>query len=147
MRVLLIEDSHADAVLFQHNFKEHYPDATVEHVCTAKEGLYRAEQGRYNIILVDLHLPDSSPLDTIKTFDNLESKYFSPVVFMSGITPLQTKIEVLKKVMLFDPKEAGESLAKAIENAELKNLLALSIVFREFDRCLGEFENRFRKAG
>lgn len=76
VRILLIEDSPSDALLMQNRLSSVQEfEFEVAHVERLADGIARAESERFDAVLLDLNLPDSTGLETIrslrKTFDAL----------------------------------------------------------------------------
>ncbi len=83
MRVLLIEDNEDDACLIREMFTNK-PVATHELVWADRlsEGLQQLGGGRFDLILLDLSLPDSQGLDT---FDRVQARVPDlPIVVLTG---------------------------------------------------------------
>jgi len=62
--VLLIEDNPGDAQLLQELLAESHMHIAIEHADRLSDGLARLEQGGFDIILLDLFLPDSQGIAT-----------------------------------------------------------------------------------
>ena len=66
MRVLYVEDNPVDADLTRRRLARRAPDIELEQVASLAESLQRlSAQGRYDLALVDLRLPDGSGLDVL----------------------------------------------------------------------------------
>lgn len=61
---------------------------TVDEACSLEEGLRAAGEGRHDLVLLDLDLPDSSGLDTLHTF--LRHCPHAAVALVSGDSSLTT---------------------------------------------------------
>ncbi len=84
-RVLLTEDSPADALLLQSLLGA---ECVVTCVSTLAEGMAVCSQEQFDIVLLDLFLPDSRGLDTLMQFQTLHSDL--PILVMSGLDDEQT---------------------------------------------------------
>ena len=83
IRVLLIEDSRTDAVMVT-AVLDHAPDATFDIECadTLTAGLECLSGGGYDVVLLDLHLPDSAGLDTLSAAFRCAGE--TPIVVLTG---------------------------------------------------------------
>jgi PAS domain S-box-containing protein len=83
LKLLLIEDSPTDALLLQNVLEtDHLSTFAITHVERLAEGLERIQQEEFDIILLDLGLPDSSGL---ATFERLQGGSRDiPIVAFSG---------------------------------------------------------------
>ncbi len=63
LKLLSIEDDEIDAIGLERAFKG--ADAQLESVTTLEDGKKKLKDNRYDIVLLDLHLPDSWPPETI----------------------------------------------------------------------------------
>jgi len=92
--LLIVEDNPADVLLIKEQLSEaprkHY-DITVEE--TLAEAIERLKTGDIDVVLLDLSLPDSSGLDTVRT---LITKY--PGVVIIVLTGLQDEQVALQAV-------------------------------------------------
>lgn len=95
LRVLYIEDDRAHAILTKALLKkigQHQYETT--HVATLQEGLEALEAFDFDVILLDLTLPDSSDLDTVKAVCNQAPGL--PVVVFTGNEEEYTAQEALR---------------------------------------------------
>lgn len=65
MNVLSIEDDEVDALAIARAFRADGADLTA--VTTLKEGKSKLENNRYDVVLLDLNLPDSWPPETMRS--------------------------------------------------------------------------------
>ena len=90
IRVLLIEDDQADAFLIREMLSEslvagkqgEVVNAAVQHVKRLDEGIRQAADGRFDIIISDLGLPDSQGLATVKKL--AAAVRHIPIVVLTG---------------------------------------------------------------
>ena len=69
INVLLIEDNPADARLVEIYLNESTMlTPNISKVVELKKGMLMLEESDFDIVLLDLTLPDSSGFDTVKTF-------------------------------------------------------------------------------
>ena len=83
IHALLIEDSAADARLLREILAESkHIEFRLSHAETLKEGLARLDKTNFDVVLLDLNLPDSSGLASVD--DLLSASVRAPVVVMTG---------------------------------------------------------------
>lgn len=70
-KVLMIEDSQFDMVLIKSLVEEYFPLTLIDHASTRVDGLRLLKCEQYDMILLDLYLPDSLSLQDIQEFRNL----------------------------------------------------------------------------
>ena len=83
INILLVEDNPGDVRLIQENLKDTDNfNFKLDHVFRLSEAKERINKQKFDIILLDLSLPDSSGIDT---FNNIH-KYSSdlPIIILSG---------------------------------------------------------------
>ncbi|MBX9720312.1 MAG: response regulator [Candidatus Obscuribacterales bacterium] len=95
LSLLLIEDNLGDARLFIEALRDiEGQDFTVEQVSKLKEGLELLGSGHYDIVLVDLFLPDSRGLDTfLQIRDRVPDL---PVLVLTGFNDEKLAVEAVK---------------------------------------------------
>jgi len=95
-RLLLVEDNPGDAQLLEAALKEdHANDFQVEKVERLSKGLDHLAQGGIDIVLLDLFLPDSSGLSSLRLV--LEAAPLVPVVVLTGLNDKDTAMRSLKE--------------------------------------------------
>ncbi len=149
IHVLLVEDSPSDAKLLREVFiradKEKWQMAHVERLseaidaCTAKSSLVSESEDKFNVVLLDLHLPDSiGGLDTLKEFRAAVPDV--PVVVLTGLD---------------DEELALQAMAEGAQDYLVKNEITIQIILRairyaiergEILQQLRESEQRTREA-
>jgi DNA-binding response OmpR family regulator len=83
LQILLIEDSISDATLMQTRLRTVQEfDFHVEHATRLEEGLTKLSEQKFDVILLDLNLPDSSGLDTVKKTRETTNKI--PIIVLTG---------------------------------------------------------------
>jgi two-component system, cell cycle response regulator len=88
IRVLLVEDEQAEAVLIQRLLQSCCPGMfEVTHVQTMKEARREINSKKYKLLLLDLNLPDSAPMETVVLGG--ESVNNIPVIILSGRDDLE----------------------------------------------------------
>lgn len=98
-RIVLIEDNPGDARLIEEMLHEHRgagtPATDVRHEDSLAAGLDRLETTDADIVLLDLHLPDSSGLETLETA--LERVDSVPVIVLTGMPEAGIGIEAVSQ--------------------------------------------------
>ncbi|MDJ0724165.1 MAG: diguanylate cyclase [Prochloraceae cyanobacterium] len=116
LSILLVEDTLAEAELIEELLDEVIPDrfkiTTVKRLTQAFEQLTAAE---FNIILLDLSLPDSRGIDTIA---QMKEKAFNlPIIVLTSLDDSDTALEAVRRGAqdyLVKGNFAGELLIRAI---------------------------------
>jgi len=85
MNILLVEDNKGDAVLIREYLAESLIDITfnLNHAERLSEAMEELNKGSFNIILLDLGLPDSLGLDTFRKLSEYRSDI--PIVVLTGM--------------------------------------------------------------
>jgi signal transduction histidine kinase len=92
LKVLLIEDNPGDVRLIREMFAEaKHPVFEVDSVSRLTDGLARMLESRFDVILLDLSLPDSTGLNTFVTLHGAADEL--PVVILSGLNDETTAIK------------------------------------------------------
>lgn len=96
MNILLIEDNKADVRLIEELLKKS-PGLLydLESYNRLSEGLDRLEKKQFNIILLDLTLPDSDKQSTLENLIDLTSKI--PIIVLTGLDDKEIALNSLKK--------------------------------------------------
>jgi len=117
--VLLVEDNPGDAFLIQEQFKTAqtyvYHLTHVEYLAKAIANL---AQNSYDVILLDLSLPDSRGLETLKTIK--EYSFSIPIVILSGINDEELALQAVRQGAqdyLVKGQVKGEILVHALRYA------------------------------
>lgn len=94
VRILLIEDDLADVVLVREALRDAVPHNFELHSVTRlADGLKRLKEEAFDVVLLDLTLPDSYG---IETFDELQTTADLPVVVLSGNANDELAFEALR---------------------------------------------------
>ncbi|MGE5681355.1 MAG: response regulator [Bacillota bacterium] len=84
IKVLMIEDSMGDGQYISAIIKEEdWVDISIEQAFRLSSGIDKLKKGHYDVILLDLTLPDSCGLDTVEKL--LSEIKDIPVVIMTGL--------------------------------------------------------------
>lgn len=85
MNILIVEDSQVDAVLLKHAVESiRGININIIHVCTIKEAL--TFRKNVDAVLLDLHLPDSTPDESISAISSFDCPLF---VVSGNCDPIQ----------------------------------------------------------
>ena len=96
LRLLLVEDNPGDADLIMEMLEEHKPNGYgIETVPRLERALERMNQEEFDLALLDLNLPDSYGLETIRTV--IATKPDLAVVVISGLDDEQTAQAALRE--------------------------------------------------
>lgn len=126
MRILLVEDNPADQRLVEIYLQESTMlDSAVTKVGELRKGLLKLEEGDFDVVLLDLTLPDSSGFTTIQTM--LEEFPEQTVIVMTG---LEDEVVALNSVKAgaqdfivkgqFDSNLLSRTITYAIERHQLQ---------------------------
>ena len=106
--VLIVEDNPGDLRLTQEMLREPGPYAfRTAHAGTIKEALHKLGGGKFEVILLDMNLPDSSGLDGLERITAAASRM--PVIVLTGRDDEALGVKALKK-------HASDYLAKGSIN-------------------------------
>jgi signal transduction histidine kinase len=102
--LLLIEDNPGDAKLFEHHLttsrSEAFPPATVTHVESLAAAVDELEVEPYDLVLLDLGLPESSGLETLDRYNAaIEREELTPVpvVVLTGLKDDAVSVEAIER--------------------------------------------------
>ncbi|HEX2394840.1 MAG TPA: response regulator, partial [Bacteroidales bacterium] len=95
LNILIVEDNPGDIVIIKELIRSSGISFISAHASTLKETMILCEKNEYDIILLDLGLPDSLGLNTLK---QLHAKYDrAPLVVMTGLDDEDTALEALRE--------------------------------------------------
>ena len=83
LRVLYADDNAADVDLTRTHFASQAPDIVLDVVDTGRGCLARLDQGIYDVLLLDNHLPDMEGIDILRQVSEREMPL--PVVMVTGV--------------------------------------------------------------
>lgn len=84
MKILLLEDSPTQAALTKQDISLISPDINIEHAKTVREARGAILLRRYDLIILDITLPDGSGLDVCRSLKANELTRNVPVVLFSA---------------------------------------------------------------
>ena len=91
--VLLIEDEKAHATLVQRALSSLVGDVT--HVTTGREGLAAVENSFFELVLCDLHLPDTTGMSVIKAIKELRPGL--PIIVLTSSSNLDDAVSAMRE--------------------------------------------------
>jgi diguanylate cyclase (GGDEF)-like protein len=96
MKILLIEDNSDDALFLQACLsREAAKSIELDRVATMKEAVAAIEQQPFDVILLDLHLPDASGHECVEKVQQANSD--TPIVVLSGQGDEDFAVEILNR--------------------------------------------------
>jgi two-component system nitrogen regulation response regulator GlnG len=117
MPTLLVVDDEPSILLA---FRKAFQGSGVEVLTaeTAAEGIDLARRRRPDVIILDVHLPDQTGLEALRSLREIDAR--SPVIFISGKSTTDTAIEAMKL-------GAYEYLLKPLELAPLRQVIGRAL--------------------
>ncbi|MEO2019348.1 MAG: SpoIIE family protein phosphatase [Fuerstiella sp.] len=95
LRFLLVEDSGTDAYIFQVHLKEGLDEpVSIEHVESVAHAVEWLDRERFDLVLLDLTLPDSSGLSTFHSI--FEHASGDAILILSGIDDSELAVEAVR---------------------------------------------------
>jgi DNA-binding NtrC family response regulator len=122
-KILVIDDEPSVCVTCQKILKEE--GHAVEYTLSGLEGVRRAIDGNYDLVLLDLKMPDLSGMEALERIR--EERPDVAVVIITGYATIQTSIEAVRKGAFdyipkpFTPEELSLSVHKALEDRRLRS--------------------------
>lgn len=137
MRVLLIEDDPDDVLLVKESLAEvSLGKIKLEYTGRLSRGLIELSSHFYDVVLLDLNLPDSRGLETLKTI--VKSYPKMPVVVLSGLADDATTLEAVRR-------GAQDYLVKGeMSGPMLARVLRYAIERKQAEAVLRESEAKYR---
>lgn len=90
MKILLIEDNKETAATIRNGLKEHY---AIDVAYTGEDGEYQAQVNDYDLIILDLMLPDIDGVTVCKRIR--EGGIKTPILILTGKSQVEDKVEAL----------------------------------------------------
>jgi len=94
LRVLLVEDEPGDAHLVHCALRSSYVHCTMESVSTVAEFKKILDKQNFDVILLDLSLPDSAGLNTLTSA--LETAHNAPIIVLTGQAEMDFALSALE---------------------------------------------------
>jgi two-component system sensor histidine kinase/response regulator len=128
LSILLVEDNPGDVVIIKELLRSAAVDFSLKNVSTLRDTLLLCVEHDFDIVLLDLGLPDSIGLETLKSIQQFSLK--SPVVVMTGLDDEDVALESLRvgaQDYLVKSRLTSDSLLRGIkygiERKKIQDLL------------------------
>lgn len=121
-RVLCIDDSRLSRAFIENTLTP--VNISVDTAENGFEGLKKISAGGYDLILVDIVMPEMDGFEFLQEFRSIKTKEFIPVIFMTGLDDLNSKIKGLNigaDDYLIKPLNENELVARVISLLRLKD--------------------------
>ena len=119
LKILLIEDSISDAALLQAEvLQSSTGDHRIQSAGSLKQAIDSFKEDNFDAALLDLNLPDSSGLDTVRYFRSSQPDV--PIVVLTGYEDEKTGIEAVRmgaQDYLVKGKSEGSLIVRAVRYA------------------------------
>lgn len=137
MKVLLVEDNPADARLLREAMRDAgTPPAQMVHVQRMSEALKRLASVRFDVILLDLTLPDTEGMETIRTMRGHDGG--APIVVLTGLDDQEVAMRALRE-------GAQDYLVKGQSDSQLlMKSMRYAIERKRAEEALQKREEHFR---
>jgi signal transduction histidine kinase len=115
LKILLVEDNPGDVYLIKELFKTSGLEFSVERASSLSEAIKMAGTQQFDAVLLDLGLPDSFGLDTLRRFGAININ--APVVVLTGLNDEEIAVATVKEGAqdyLVKNNLTGDSIARAI---------------------------------
>ena len=111
MKLLLVEDNLDDADFLAASLRRHnVSDIELNHVTSIRDAVIQLRLQRFDVVLLDLHLPDGSGMECVDAIQAAESSV--PIVVLSGQDDEEFALSILNKgVQDYLVKWEGETRA------------------------------------
>lgn len=120
IRVLVVEDNPGDAALIRYSLAEPGPGKfSIAHAPTLADAVGQMQAGLFDVVLLDLSLPDSYGLETVKKILDA-APHKAAVVVLSGLDDEELALEAVKQGAqdyLVKGRSDGDVLRRAIRYA------------------------------
>ena len=93
-KILIIEDNLIDARVIQQSLQNQ--KLNVEHVSTGKEGLSRLQAENYDLVCLDILLPDMNGFDVCNKLKQQETTKDIPIIVITCLTGLDSKLKAIE---------------------------------------------------
>lgn len=127
-RVLLVEDEETLAATLGELLRRRGHDCEI--VNTVEDGLARLEQGPFDAVITDIHLPDGNNLEMLDAIQRADGS--PPVIIITGFPSLENALQAIERqafayrIKPFDFNELLELVDQAIAQARLRRRVGRS---------------------
>ena len=118
--LLVIDDEASICFAFERYFSKRGWEVTT--VATGTEGLQQYRQGNFDVVFLDVRLPDGNGLERLPEFRSLNPE--ARVVIITAFGDLETVVQAAER-------DAFEYLAKPLDLPQVEELLARAIALRD----------------
>jgi signal transduction histidine kinase/DNA-binding response OmpR family regulator len=147
LRVLLLEDDPDDAFLLREVLEESAPEQfALEHVTRLCDAVERIGEGRWDVVLSDLSVPDSQGLDTFLGIRNAAPDM--PIVVLTGLDDEAVAVRAVKEGAQdyltkgrLDGPVLVRSLRYAIERQRVSHYQAVLLERERFDTAISHMSD------
>jgi PAS domain S-box-containing protein len=129
LEILVVEDNEGDALLIQEYIKDEFPNTKLAHAWNLAEAEQHLRDNQYDLVFLDVSLPDSSGKDSIIRVVDLAKA--TPVIVLTGYSDLSFAVESMQLgVQDYLNKEniTATSLQKSINYSIEKNRIRLQLI-------------------
>jgi signal transduction histidine kinase/DNA-binding NarL/FixJ family response regulator len=127
LKLLIIEDNPGDILILKERLTASGARFSITNVSLLKEAILELKSGSFDVVLLDLGLPDSLGIDTLKAI--LAFEFGPPVVVMTGMDDEDMALSSLREGAQdyivknsLDPEKILRSIRYSIERKKLENL-------------------------
>jgi len=133
IKILLVEDNPGDSLIIREMLKEtEYTQFKLIHYPKLEDGLKNLEENKFDVVILDLNLPDSEGLET---FLQILGKHPEPpIIILTGLSDEEMGIDAVKQGAQdylvkgeFNGKLLARSINYAIERKGLEGLFSYHI--------------------
>jgi len=120
--VLCVDDSRLSRAFIEKTLTP--ANITVDTAENGVKGIDKISSGKYDLILVDIIMPEMDGFEFLKEFRKIKTKEYIPVIFMTGLDDLKSKIKGLNigaDDYLLKPLNEKELVARVISLLRLKD--------------------------
>lgn len=131
LNILVVEDNYGDFVLVSDQIAEQYPDAQIAHAISLATAKTRIAAQQFDAILIDLSLPDSNGIDSVKELTDIAEPV--PLIILTAYADEQMAIQALQlgaqDYLIKDgcnPRMLAQSIRHSMERKKLYGTLKAS---------------------
>ncbi len=138
IRVLLVEDNPGDLRLIQHYLRKSPLTFEISHADRVQAGIRQLRESGFDVILLDMNLPDSDPPDTFNRVYSEAGRV--PIIVLTGISDEETALKAVRE-------GAQDYLVKrTVDSDRLTRAIRYSIERKHSAEKLRESQERYALA-